>query len=193
MVEEDAGHLPAGRLQPGLRRPRHRRGADRAQDPADGLHHRLDPGRHRGGDRGGGRTSSVAHLELGGKAPVDRLRRRRPRRRRSRGSRVGGFFNGGQDCTAATRVLVQAGIYDEFVAELAKAAQAGPDRLGSRPTRICSTGRSTTPTSCAHVAGLVERAARPRPRRRRWPAGRATADTSTQPTVVADLRAGRTS
>jgi betaine-aldehyde dehydrogenase len=29
-----------------------------------------------------------------------------------------GYFNAGQDCTAATRVLVQSGIHDEFVAAL---------------------------------------------------------------------------
>ena len=40
------------------------------------------------------------------------------------GIRVGGLFNGGQDCTAATRVICRQGIYDEFVAELAKASAA---------------------------------------------------------------------
>ncbi|MCE0446142.1 aldehyde dehydrogenase family protein [Streptomyces tricolor] len=35
---------------------------------------------------------------------------------------MAGYFNAGQDCTAATRVLVQESIHDEFVAALAKAA-----------------------------------------------------------------------
>ena len=62
------------------------------------------------------------HLELGGKAPVvvyddadlDAA---------IAGISIAGFFNAGQDCTAATRVLVQDGIYDEFVARMAKEAK----------------------------------------------------------------------
>ncbi|MFZ7086777.1 aminobutyraldehyde dehydrogenase [Curtobacterium sp. RRHDQ10] len=57
------------------------------------------------------------HLELGGKAPVivfddadvDAA---------VEGIVAAGFFNAGQDCTAATRLLVQDGIHDEFVAAL---------------------------------------------------------------------------
>ena len=62
------------------------------------------------------------HLELGGKAPVivfddadiDAA---------VEGIAIAGYFNAGQDCTAATRVLVQAGIHDEFVAALAAYAK----------------------------------------------------------------------
>ena len=36
---------------------------------------------------------------------------------------VGGFFNAGQDCTAATRVLAAPGVYDDFVAALAEQAK----------------------------------------------------------------------
>ena len=89
----------------------------------------------------------VAHLELGGKAPVvvfndaDLLST-------VEGIKVGGLFNGGQDCTAATRVLCQSGIYDEFVAELGESAsQTAP--ATTRTTRICSMGRSTMPISCS--------------------------------------------
>ena len=39
------------------------------------------------------------------------------------GISVAGFFNAGQDCTAATRVLVHESIHDEFVAALAAAAR----------------------------------------------------------------------
>jgi betaine-aldehyde dehydrogenase len=57
------------------------------------------------------------HLELGGKAPVivfndadiDLA---------VAGIAAAGYFNAGQDCTAATRVIVQEGIHDEFVAAL---------------------------------------------------------------------------
>ena len=65
----------------------------------------------------------VAHLELGGKAPVV-VFNDADLPSAVEGIRVAGYFNGGQDCTAATRVLCQSGIYDEFVAELAKAAAA---------------------------------------------------------------------
>ena len=60
----------AGRVQRGLRRPRHRPRAGRAPDPADGVDHRLGPRRHGGRRLGGRRSSSASHLELGGKAPV---------------------------------------------------------------------------------------------------------------------------
>jgi betaine-aldehyde dehydrogenase len=36
---------------------------------------------------------------------------------------VAGYFNAGQDCTAATRVLVGAGIYNDFVAALSEQAR----------------------------------------------------------------------
>ena len=61
------------------------------------------------------------HLELGGKAPVlvfddadiatatDSLA-------------IAGYFNAGQDCTAATRILVTDKVYDNFVAALAERA-----------------------------------------------------------------------
>ena len=89
----------------------------------------------------------VAHLELGGKAPVV-VFNDADLPSAVEGIRVAGYFNGGQDCTAATRVLCQSGIYDEFVAELAR-RRPRPGPVMTRMTRICSTGRSTTSTSCA--------------------------------------------
>ena len=63
------------------------------------------------------------HLELGGKAPVvvfddadlDAA---------AEGIAVAGYFNAGQDCTAATRVLAGPGVYDDFVAALTEQAPA---------------------------------------------------------------------
>jgi betaine-aldehyde dehydrogenase len=57
------------------------------------------------------------HLELGGKAPmlvfddadIDAA---------VEGVLAGGFLNSGQDCTAATRILVQAPVYDELLDKL---------------------------------------------------------------------------
>ncbi|HZM56050.1 MAG TPA: aldehyde dehydrogenase family protein, partial [Acidimicrobiales bacterium] len=63
------------------------------------------------------------HLELGGKAPVvvfddaDIVAA-------AEGIAVAGFFNAGQDCTAATRVLAGPRVYDEFVSALAERARA---------------------------------------------------------------------
>ena len=73
-----------------------------------------------------------AHLEFGGKAPVIVFDDARSRPR-SKGSRLAGYFNGGQDCTAATRVIAQAGIYDDFVAALT--AKAKEIKTGSPERR----------------------------------------------------------
>jgi betaine-aldehyde dehydrogenase len=62
------------------------------------------------------------HLELGGKAPVI-VFDDADIASTVEGIAIAGYFNAGQDCTAATRVLVQAGIHDEFVAALAAYAK----------------------------------------------------------------------
>lgn len=57
------------------------------------------------------------HLELGGKAPVI-VFEDADIASTVEGIAIAGYFNAGQDCTAATRVLVQESIHDEFVAAL---------------------------------------------------------------------------
>lgn len=63
------------------------------------------------------------HLELGGKAPVvvfadaDLVAA-------AEAIAIAGYFNAGQDCTAATRVIVQSPVYDQFVALLTEQAKA---------------------------------------------------------------------
>ena len=89
-----------------------------------------------------------AHLELGGKAPVV-VFDDADIEAAIEGISVAGLFNGGQDCTAATRVIVQQGIYDEFVAALTDAAHRASRPATTPTTRTSSTGRSTTPTSSA--------------------------------------------
>ena len=74
------------------------------------------------------------HLELGGKAPVI-VFDDADIALAVEGIAIAGYFNAGQDCTAATRVLVQAGIHDEFVAALAAYARdnaktGSPDAAG---------------------------------------------------------------
>jgi betaine-aldehyde dehydrogenase len=72
------------------------------------------------------------HLELGGKAPVV-IFADADLQRAAEVLTVAGFFNAGQDCTAATRLLVHESVHDQFVellvAEVRKNALTGqPDR-----------------------------------------------------------------
>ncbi len=62
------------------------------------------------------------HLELGGKAPVV-IFNDADIAAAAEWIAIAGFFNAGQDCTAATRVIAQANIYDDFVAALAEQAK----------------------------------------------------------------------
>ncbi|MBU0644048.1 MAG: gamma-aminobutyraldehyde dehydrogenase [Alphaproteobacteria bacterium] len=76
------------------------------------------------------KTIKRTHLELGGKAPVivmgdadiDAT---------VEGLRAFGFYNSGQDCTAACRIYAQASVYDDFVGKLTDAVSqieyANPD------------------------------------------------------------------
>ena len=63
------------------------------------------------------------HLELGGKAPVV-VFDDADLKAAAEGIAVAGYFNAGQDCTAATRVLVHESVHDEFVRLLAAQAVA---------------------------------------------------------------------
>lgn len=95
------------------------------------------------------------HLELGGKAPVivfddadvDRA---------VEGIVAAGFFNAGQDCTAATRLLVQEGIHDEFVAALAARARTHA-RTGAPAEAGILYGALNNAAQLERVAGFVDR------------------------------------
>jgi betaine-aldehyde dehydrogenase len=63
------------------------------------------------------------HLELGGKAPV-LVFDDADVAAAAEWLAVAGYFNAGQDCTAATRVLVAPAVYDDFVAALGEQAAA---------------------------------------------------------------------
>jgi betaine-aldehyde dehydrogenase len=72
------------------------------------------------------------HLELGGKAPVI-VFADADIQSAVEGIGVAGYFNAGQDCTAATRVLVHESVHDEFVAGMVawikdNAKTGAPDR-----------------------------------------------------------------
>jgi aminobutyraldehyde dehydrogenase len=66
------------------------------------------------------KTVKRTHLELGGKAPVI-IHDDADIEAAIAGIRTFGFYNAGQDCTAACRVYADARIYDKFVAGLAEA------------------------------------------------------------------------
>jgi betaine-aldehyde dehydrogenase len=70
------------------------------------------------------------HLELGGKAPVIVFDDADPAKA-AEAIAIAGYFNAGQDCTAATRVLTGRRIHADFAAALAEQANAqvtaGPD------------------------------------------------------------------
>ncbi|UGY93854.1 gamma-aminobutyraldehyde dehydrogenase [Streptomyces gobiensis] len=94
------------------------------------------------------------HLELGGKAPVV-VFDDADIATAVEGIRDAGFFNAGQDCTAATRVLVQEGLHDEFVAALAKAA--GEVKTGDPGDEDCFYGALNNPVHLEKVQGFIDR------------------------------------
>jgi betaine-aldehyde dehydrogenase len=94
------------------------------------------------------------HLELGGKAPVV-VFDDADVAAAAEGIAAAGYFNAGQDCTAATRVLAGAGVHDDFVAALAEQARsqtvAGPDVLDADFGPLNSAGQLD------RVSGFIER------------------------------------
>jgi len=127
------------------------------------------------------------HLELGGKAPVvvfDDV----DIEAAVEGISVAGLFNGGQDCTAATRVIVQAGVYDDFLAALT--AAAGEVKVGYDPAdEDILYGPINNKNQLGHISGLVDRA----PGHARITTGGkqiGTAGYFYEPTVIADLQQG---
>ncbi|SDY71787.1 betaine-aldehyde dehydrogenase [Micromonospora pattaloongensis] len=94
------------------------------------------------------------HLELGGKAPV-LVFDDADIAAAAEAIAVGGYFNAGQDCTAATRVLAGPGVYDDFVAALAE--QARNTRTGAPDDADVLYGPLNNANQLARVSGFVER------------------------------------
>ena len=94
------------------------------------------------------------HLELGGKAPVI-VFDDADVEKAARGIAEAGYFNAGQDCTAATRVLVGPGIHDDFVAALT--AQAKATRTGRPDEEDILYGALNNADQLARVTGMVDR------------------------------------
>lgn len=94
------------------------------------------------------------HLELGGKAPVV-VFDDADVAAAAEAIAVAGYFNAGQDCTAATRVLAAEGVYDDLVAALAE--QARGTRTGMPDDPDVLYGALNNPDQLARVAGMVDR------------------------------------
>ena len=94
------------------------------------------------------------HLELGGKAPVV-VFDDADIAKAAEGIAGAGLFNAGQDCTAATRVLVQSGVHDEFVAALAEASRGMP--TGMPDDEATYYGPLNSQAQLEKVAGMVDR------------------------------------
>jgi betaine-aldehyde dehydrogenase len=94
------------------------------------------------------------HLELGGKAPVV-VFADADLAAAAEGIALAGFFNAGQDCTAATRVLVEASVYDEFVQLLGNEARENITTGG--PTEDVLYGPLNNANQLTRVAGFIER------------------------------------
>jgi betaine-aldehyde dehydrogenase len=94
------------------------------------------------------------HLELGGKAPVV-VFDDADLAAAAEGIAVAGYFNAGQDCTAATRVLATPGIYRDLVEALAE--QARGTKTGAPDDDDVLFGPVNNPNQLAHVSGMVNR------------------------------------
>ncbi|MDT4810657.1 Gamma-aminobutyraldehyde dehydrogenase [compost metagenome] len=101
------------------------------------------------------RTLKRTHLELGGKAPVivcndadlDAV---------VQGIRTHGYYNAGQDCTAACRIYAQAGIHDRLVSELGESVASL--RFARKRDQDNEIGPLISSRQRDRVASFVERA-----------------------------------
>jgi betaine-aldehyde dehydrogenase len=94
------------------------------------------------------------HLELGGKAPVI-VFDDADVEKAAEGIAMAGYFNAGQDCTAATRVLAGPGVHDEFVAAITE--QAKNTRTGLPDDEDVLYGALNNEDQLARVSGMVDR------------------------------------
>jgi len=124
------------------------------------------------------------HLELGGKAPVV-VFADADLAAAAEAIAIAGYFNAGQDCTAATRVMVEASAYDDFVGLLGQ--QARENIATGGPTEDVLYGPVNNANQLARVAGFIERT----PSHATVVAGGTQVDRAGyfwNPTVVAGLR-----
>jgi 1-pyrroline dehydrogenase len=105
--------------------------------------------------RAASQTLKRVHLELGGKAPVvvfddadmDSV---------VEWIKVGGYFNSGQDCTAASRVIAGPGIYDDLLSNLVPAVASL--KVGAPESEDTEMGPVVSTEQLERVTGFVDRA-----------------------------------
>ncbi len=100
-------------------------------------------------------TLKRVHLELGGKAPVI-VFDDADLEAVVEGIKIGGFFNAGQDCTAATRVIAGPRIYDGLLRDLVSAV--GSLKVGDPFADDTEMGPLVSDEQLERVAGFVARA-----------------------------------
>jgi betaine-aldehyde dehydrogenase len=100
------------------------------------------------------RSLKRVHLELGGKAPVV-VFEDADLERAATSIAEAGYFNAGQDCTAATRVIVAAEVHDDFLAALVAAA-AGT-KTGMPDDEDVLYGPLNNANQLARVTGFLDR------------------------------------
>ena len=123
------------------------------------------------------------HLELGGKAPVVVFDDADLAAAAAQISMTG-YFNAGQDCTAATRVIAGPKVYGDFVEALAEAAK---NTKTGQPNDDVLYGALNNANQLARVNGFIEKA----PKHARVVAGGNKIGNDGyffEPTVVADLK-----
>lgn len=96
------------------------------------------------------------HLELGGKAPLI-VFDDADLQEVVAGVRAFGYYNAGQDCTAACRIYAGKKIYDNLVAELSSAVSS--IKIGEQNDEGVEMGPLINASQLTRVAGFVERAA----------------------------------
>jgi aminobutyraldehyde dehydrogenase len=100
------------------------------------------------------RTLKRTHLELGGKAPVI-IFDDADIQSAVEGIRTFGYYNAGQDCTAACRIYVQDKSYDNFVADLSSAVSS--IKIGSQDEDGVEMGPLVSQAHQQRVAAFVDR------------------------------------
>ena len=129
-------------------------------------------------------TLKRVHLELGGKAPVV-VFDDADIAAAAEGIAGAGYFNAGQDCTAATRVIAGPGLYGDLVDALAEQAQGTV--YGNPLDENTYMGPVISEVQRERVQGFIERA----PSHARVAAGGNAGEGDGyffEPTVVADLK-----
>jgi betaine-aldehyde dehydrogenase len=99
-------------------------------------------------------TLKRVHLELGGKAPVIVFDDADPAAT-AEGIAGAGYFNAGQDCTAATRVLASSRVHDDLLSALVE--QAEGTKVGGTDVDDADFGPLNSASQLDRVEGFLQR------------------------------------